>query len=96
MQRASRGTSKEDWLLGALGLIGISGFVVAFAFAQSREHRGEPQGGNRGNDFGGAGDDRSCKSLTASGATGHVPGAAGAAWAIDSMSSTRERRRWTS
>ncbi len=33
MQRASRGTSKEEWLLGALGLIGISGFVVAFAFA---------------------------------------------------------------
>lgn len=32
MQRASR-ASKEEWLLGALGLIGISGFVIAFAFA---------------------------------------------------------------
>lgn len=33
MERASRKTSKEEWLLGALGLIGITGFVVAFAFA---------------------------------------------------------------
>jgi hypothetical protein len=33
MQRPSRKTSKEEWLLGALGLIGISGFVMAFAFA---------------------------------------------------------------
>ena len=33
MERASHRTSKEEWLLGALGLIGITGFVIAFAFA---------------------------------------------------------------
>ncbi len=33
MQRAPRRTSKEEWLLGALGLIGIGGFALAFAFA---------------------------------------------------------------